>query len=43
LNNPDFTAKAPQAVVERERSRLLQAHQAAERLRGLLGETAELG
>jgi valyl-tRNA synthetase len=43
LNNPDFTGKAPQAVVEKERTRLLQAQQAAERLRGLLGETAELG
>jgi valyl-tRNA synthetase len=43
LNNPDFTGKAPHAVVERERARLLQAQQAAERIRGLLGETAELG
>ena len=43
LTNPDFTGKAPQAVVERERARLLQARQAAERLRGLLGETPELG
>ncbi len=43
LNNPEFTAKAPHAVVERERARLLQAQQAAERLRSLLGETAELG
>ena len=43
LNNPDFTGKAPPQVVERERARLLQAQQAAERLRGLLGETAELG
>jgi valyl-tRNA synthetase len=37
LRNPDFTGKAPHAVVERERARLLQAQQAAERLRGLLG------
>src|ERR1700693_1962413 len=43
LRNPAFTGKAPQAVVERERARLLQAQQAAERLRGLLGEAAELG
>ena len=43
LNNPDFTGKAPHTVVERERARLLQAQQAAERLRGLLGETPELG
>ena len=34
LNNPDFIAKAPAAVVERERARLAQARQAAERLRG---------
>jgi valyl-tRNA synthetase len=43
LNNPGFTGKAPRTVVERERARLLEARQAAERLRGLLGETAELG
>ena len=43
LNNPAFTGKAPPQVVERERARLLQAQQAAERIRGLLGETAELG
>ncbi|HEV2012707.1 MAG TPA: valine--tRNA ligase [Candidatus Dormibacteraeota bacterium] len=43
LNNPDFTAKAPHTVVERERARLLQAQQAAERLLGLLGDRAELG
>ena len=43
LKNPDFTKKAPPQVVERERARLLQAQQAAERIRGLLGETAELG
>jgi valyl-tRNA synthetase len=43
LNNPDFTGKAPAAVVERERSRLAQARQAADGLRALLGETRELG
>jgi valyl-tRNA synthetase len=43
LNNPDFTTKAPAAVVERERARLAQARQAADRLRGLLGETGGLG
>ncbi|TME82595.1 MAG: hypothetical protein E6I43_10025 [Chloroflexi bacterium] len=36
LNNPDFTGKAPAAVVERERVRLTQARQAAERLQTLL-------
>ena len=43
LNNPDFIAKAPPAVVQQERVRLAQATQAAERLRGLLGENGELG
>jgi valyl-tRNA synthetase len=43
LSNADFTGKAPPRVVEKERARLLEAQQAAERLRGLLGETAELG
>src|SRR3989440_784585 len=43
LQNPDFTGKAPKAVVERERARLEQAQQAAQRLRGLLGEKPELG
>ncbi len=43
LNNPDFTGKAPAAVVERERARLAKARQAADRLRALLGETGELG
>src|SRR2546425_4493453 len=43
LSNPDFTGKAPAAVVERERARLAQARQAAEGLRALLGETGELG
>src|SRR6202521_1489670 len=43
LNNPDFTEKAPKAVVERERARLAQARKAAAGLRALLGETGELG
>jgi valyl-tRNA synthetase len=43
LDNPDFTSKAPAAVVERERARLAQAREAAQRLRRLLGETGELG
>jgi valyl-tRNA synthetase len=43
LNNPDFTGKAPAAVVERERARLTQAKQAADGLRALLGETGGLG
>src|SRR5438132_749345 len=43
LSNPDFTGKAPAAVVERERVRLAQARQAAARLRALLGEPGELG
>jgi valyl-tRNA synthetase len=43
LNNPDFTRKAPAAVVARERGRLAQARQAADGLRSLLGETGELG
>ena len=42
LNNPDFTGKAPKAVVERERIRLDEAQQAAERLSGLLGENPEV-
>jgi valyl-tRNA synthetase len=42
LNNPDFTRKAPAAVVERERARLAQARQAADGLRTLLGETGDL-
>ena len=42
LENPDFTGKAPKAVVERERARHQQAQQAAARLRGLLGEKPEL-
>jgi valyl-tRNA synthetase len=42
LSNPDFTTKAPNAVVERERNRLQQARQAVERLLGLLGEKPEL-
>jgi valyl-tRNA synthetase len=43
LKNPDFTEKAPKAVVQRERARLAQARQAAEGLRALLGETGGLG
>ena len=43
LKNADFTQKAPAAVVERERARLVQARQAADRLRALLGETGEVG
>jgi valyl-tRNA synthetase len=43
LNNPDFTDKAPAAVVARERARLAQARQAADGLRALLGETGKLG
>ena len=43
LNNPDFTEKAPKAVVERESARLAQARQAAAGLRARLGETGELG
>jgi len=43
LENTEFTQKAPAAVVERERARLAQARQAADRLRALLGETGELG
>jgi valyl-tRNA synthetase len=43
LNNPDFTGKAPAAVVERERARLNQARQAADGLRALLGESGEVG
>jgi valyl-tRNA synthetase len=43
LDNPEFATRAPAGVVERERARLAQAQQAADRLRALLGETAELG
>lgn len=42
LNNPEFTSRAPSAVVERERARLAQTRQAADRLRALLGETGEV-
>jgi valyl-tRNA synthetase len=42
LANAAFTEKAPGPVVERERVRLQQAQQAAERLRGLLGKNGEL-
>ena len=40
LGNPDFTARAPEAVVQRERARLLEARQAAIRLESLLGGSA---
>jgi valyl-tRNA synthetase len=43
LNNPEFISRAPAAVVQRERARLVQARQAADGLRALLGETGELG
>ena len=43
LSNPQFTAKAPTTVVDRERARLVHAQEAAKRLRGLLGRNAELG
>jgi valyl-tRNA synthetase len=43
LENTEFTQKAPAAVVERERARLAQARQAADRLRALLGEPGEVG
>jgi valyl-tRNA synthetase len=42
LNNAKFTSRAPSAVVERERARLAQARQAADRLRALLGETGDI-
>jgi valyl-tRNA synthetase len=40
LENPDFTGKAPASVVERERARLTQAQEAADRLQRLLGPAA---
>jgi valyl-tRNA synthetase len=40
LNNPDFTGRAPEAVVQRERARLLEAKEAASRLRTLLSGSA---
>ena len=43
LSNAQFTARAPTAVVDRERARLAHAQEAARRLRGLLGEDAEVG
>ena len=43
LSNSDYTGKAPKEVVERDRKRLQQARDAAERLRRLLGENPELG
>jgi valyl-tRNA synthetase len=42
LANAEFTQKAPGPVVERERVRLQRAEQAAERLRGLLGQNGEV-
>ena len=41
LDNSDFTGKAPDTVVRRERERLRQAQEAARRLRDLLGASAE--
>jgi valyl-tRNA synthetase len=40
LNNPDFTGRAPQAVVQRERARLSEAKEAASRLQTLLSGSA---
>ena len=42
LENPSFTERAPKAVVDRDRTRLAQAREAADRLRKLLGDTPEL-
>jgi valyl-tRNA synthetase len=42
LNNREFTGRAPKPVVERERARLQQAKETADRLRRLLGENGEL-
>ena len=42
LSNPEFIARAPRDVVERERARLDQAQEAAKRLRELLGPDSEL-
>jgi valyl-tRNA synthetase len=42
LGNPEFIARAPRQVVERERARLGQAQEAAKRLRELLGPDSEL-
>lgn len=43
LANPSFTDRAPKDVVDRDRTRLAQAREAADRLRALLGEMPELG
>ena len=40
LRNADFTGKAPEAVVERERARLAEAQEAVGRLQRLLGPAA---
>jgi valyl-tRNA synthetase len=42
LGNSNFTERAPKDVVARERTRLAQAREAADRLRALLGEMPEL-
>lgn len=42
LDNRNFTDRAPKEVVERDRTRLAHAREAADRLRGLLGELPEL-
>jgi valyl-tRNA synthetase len=41
LENKDFVSKAPREVVDRERTRLQNARDAAERLRRLVGENGE--
>jgi valyl-tRNA synthetase len=38
LQNPDFTGRAPEAVVRREKDRLKEAKEAALRLQRLLGD-----
>ncbi|HSO94116.1 MAG TPA: valine--tRNA ligase, partial [Candidatus Dormibacteraeota bacterium] len=40
LSNPNFTGRAPEAVVRRERARLLEAKEAADRLATLLSASA---
>ena len=42
LDDRGFTEKAPKPVVERDRTRLVQARAAADRLRALLGQMPEL-
>jgi valyl-tRNA synthetase len=42
LDNPNFRDKAPKAVVDRDRTRLAEAREAAGRLRALLGEMPKL-